>query len=78
MCETEDLSCTIAGRIHRTGDGTWLEGMKLPVGGGWIHMRTDGDVWADFDGVCSYTAASDLWADDAVGHWGNGLDIWVR
>ena len=43
-CETEDLSCTMDGRIHRTGDGTWLEGMELPVGGGWIHVRTDGDV----------------------------------
>ena len=78
VCETEDLSCSISGRIHETTNGTWLEGMKLPGGGGWIHMRTDSDVWPAYDGVCSYTGASASWADDAADHWGNGLEIWVK
>ena len=78
VCSEPDLSCGQTGRILRTDDGTWLEGMVLPVGSGPIHLRPDGDRLPAFDGVCSYTFNRPEWLDSAAEHWGNGLDIWVR
>ncbi|MEM8933385.1 MAG: hypothetical protein AAGE94_19500 [Acidobacteriota bacterium] len=78
VCSTEALDCGITGRILRAHGVTWLEGMVLPTAGGPLHLRTNGDVWPAFDGVCSYTFGSAAWADVAGDHWGNGLDIWVR
>lgn len=78
VCATQDLACSTAGRIYRTSSGTWFEGMQLPDAGGPIHTRPDGDAWPAFDGVCSYTAGEPSWLDDAAGHWGNGLDVWVK
>ncbi|MEM9557427.1 MAG: hypothetical protein AAGC60_24425 [Acidobacteriota bacterium] len=78
VCSASALDCGVVGRIVDTGDGTWLEGMRLPMGGGWIHMRLEGDRWSYFDGVCSYTGDHPAWLDSAAGHWGNGLDVWVR
>ncbi len=78
VCDDETLLCSTTGRLHRTGDGTWFEGMRLPQGLGDVHMRTNGDERAFFDGVCSYTFNDPTWLDDAAEHWGNGLDIWVK
>jgi hypothetical protein len=78
VCETEDLSCGVVGRIRTTSDKTLLEGMRLPLGHGWLHTRPDVDGRPEFDGVCSYTYNDPGWRDDAAEHWGNGLDIWVK
>jgi hypothetical protein len=78
VCDDQTLLCPETGRIHRTADGTWLEGMRLPQGLGDVHMRTDGDSRAHFDGACSYTFNDPSWLDDAAEHWGNGLDVWVK
>ncbi len=78
VCSDETLSCMDTGRIVATQDATFLEGMKLPAGNGWIHTRVDNDSRPAFDGMCSYTFGNPSWLDSAADHWGNGLDIWVK
>ena len=78
VCDTEELTCEQEGRIMETNDGTFLEGMVLPVGSGPIHLRPDIDSRPEFDGVCSFTFNRPEWADSAAEHWGNGLDVWVK
>lgn len=82
---TQDCS---TGRIRSDGIITLLEGMLL-IHHGYaiynndlpIHVRFNGDSPYFLSGVCSSTDNynSNAWHDDAIdGHWGNGLEIWLR
>ena len=80
-------NCTM-GRIQGSPTNiTGFGGMNLNDHGyttqGRIHMRLDGDPGSGTQrsGVCSDTINFDnnAWRDSAVdGHWGNGLEIWLR
>ena len=76
------------GRILAGLDPTWLEGMFMndygfstiqnPCS---IHMRHNEEANFYPSGVSSCTGNNDgnAWHDDAIdGHWGNGLEIWLR
>ena len=44
-------------------------------------MRLDGDGGPQYTAVCSSTGNNDnnAWHDDGLdGHWGNGLNVWIR
>lgn len=93
VCSNPDmtLNCS-AGKIASdiaspSGDRTKLEGMDLSHHGYtvldndcFLHMRLNGDGSFYLSGVCSCTFNYDgnAWRDDAVDHWGNGLEIWLR
>ena len=75
------------GRVGGAAGGvTTLEGMNLghfgySAGCGDLHMRQNTDDAPGFSAVCSCTGNADgnAWRDDAIdGHWGNGLEIWMR
>lgn len=77
----------IMGKLRGSvGSATWFDGMNLAdygyPGGGPVHMRLNNDpLGATYDGLCSYTnnANNNQWNDGAIdGHWGNGLEIWMR
>jgi hypothetical protein len=75
LSESRDLSGA-QGRV------TVLEGMNLADHGyrteGDVHVRLSGDDFNHLAGVCSYTFFEEAWRDSLDGHWGNGLEIWVR
>ena len=81
------FNCT-PGEIRSTGERTELEGMFLShhdytdiEGNLPIHVRLNGDGYFYPSAVCSSTENLDdnAWHDDAIdGHWGNGLEIWLR
>jgi hypothetical protein len=64
------------------GRVTVLEGMNLAAHGypadGDIHVRLSLDSFNHLAGVCSYTFFDESWKDSLDGHWGNGLEIWLR
>ena len=78
---TQNCSASIVGR---SGDTTQLQGMTLAhygYNGGVLHMRLDGDGGPQYTAVCSSTGNNDnnAWHDDGLdGHWGNGLNVWIR
>lgn len=87
LAMTENCS---TGRIHSDGEITYLEGMLMSHhgftildGGCALHMRHNGDGDGSFfaSSLCSCTFNNDgnAWHDDAIdGHWGNGLEVWLR
>ena len=86
VCEDPELSLGCDdGRILSAG-WTPLGGMNLSdygyTSGCVVHMRIDGDDNGEvFSSLCSCTDDNDnnAWDDDAGdGHWGNGLEIWLR
>ncbi|MEZ4454873.1 MAG: hypothetical protein R3B09_35815, partial [Nannocystaceae bacterium] len=87
VCTDVDMSmdCT-PGKIVSSGS-TLLGGMDLATFGYTtinacpLHLRHNEDQSPDFSAVCSCTLNYDnnAWHDDAAdGHWGNGLEIWIR
>ncbi len=76
------------GQIRSDGEITKLEGMLLSHYGYTItdgtlpiHVRLNGDGSFYPSAVCRSTVDSDgnAWHDEAIdGHWGNGLEIWLR
>jgi len=64
------------------GRVTTLEGMNLGDRGydakGDVHVRFVDDDLSHLAGACSYTFSDQTWADSLDGHWGNGIEIWLR
>jgi hypothetical protein len=87
VCADPELrrGCTSGTIRSNPADATFLVGMRVNgygvQGGGDIHMRLNGDVDPSKAGLCSWTFNwnNNAWHDDAFdGHWGNGLEIWMR
>ncbi|TNF24887.1 MAG: hypothetical protein EP329_24170 [Deltaproteobacteria bacterium] len=77
-CSTGDIQGNIGGTTNF--DGMHLSHYGYTASGN-IHMRQNLDASPNFDAVCSSTSNydSNAWHDDAIdGHWGNGLEVWVR
>ena len=89
VCTDLDMrfNCT-PGQIRSDGEITVIDGMLLSHHGYTamegnlpIHVRLNGDGHFYPSAVCSSTENLDgnAWHDDAIdGHWGNGLEIWLR
>jgi len=85
VCEDPELMLNCSEGTILSNSSTSLQGMHLADYGYGascdIHMRIDVDGGASFSAVCSCTQNQDnnAWGDDAAdGHWGNGLEIWLR
>ncbi len=85
VCTNVGMTANCTSGNILSGGVTSLNGMTLAdhgYSGGTIHMRMDNDPsGASYSAVCSSTGNNNgnAWHDSAIdGHWGNGLQIWIR
>jgi acyl-[acyl carrier protein]--UDP-N-acetylglucosamine O-acyltransferase len=77
-------NCSSGDILSPVGGVAVMDGMNLSHYGftaGELHMRLDNGEAPAYDAVCSSTGNNNgnAWRDDAIdGHWGNGLEIWLR
>ncbi len=86
VCTDEAMSqnCSEGDILGGAGLVTSFDGMTMSIvgysGGVW-HMRQNNDDAPQYSALCSSTGNADgnAWNDDAIdGHWGNGMEIWVK
>jgi UDP-3-O-[3-hydroxymyristoyl] glucosamine N-acyltransferase len=85
VCTDVSMTANCSSGNIIAGGVTNLNGVAMTdhgYSGGTIHMRLDNDPSGSiYSAVCSSTGNNNgnAWHDDAIdGHWGNGLQIWVR
>jgi UDP-3-O-[3-hydroxymyristoyl] glucosamine N-acyltransferase len=85
VCSNVAMSANCSSGDLLAGGVTIFDGMNLAQYGypadGDIHMRMDNDPSSSFSALCSHTGnrGGNAWHDAAIdGHWGNGLELWLR